>query len=473
MKLSLILVTLFILASACYIVENQGIPPRTLGPYLEGRASGHSSPIEYAGHLLGTTLVSMDRGKYDDKLSLNMNAWLAASTPPAVNTAHELIISSSLQAIVAIKAARPGDTLTFLPGHYHFSGKYIEINQPGSKSGRITVRARQAETVFLEFDTQEGFLVSTPYWTFQNLNIRGVCSEHSNCEHAFHIVGGATHFSAYNNTISDFNAHFKINGSANAQPDEGILQGNTLSNSQARNTSNPVTPIDLVGASRWIIRHNMISDFIKTGGDQISYGAFAKGAGAGNLFENNIVLCEFQLRGNHGQRIGLSLGGGGTASDFCRDHRCITEQDGSIIQSNLIASCSDDGIYLNRAASSKILNNTLIDTGGIMVRFTESSADVEGNLVDGGIRSRNGGVLRTVDNLKTSMTALYVGYHPERELFVNADRLNLMWTAEPPKRSKTKNTSTDLCGIQRNQPSAYGAFEDFSACFFPHATKPG
>src|SRR5437763_779831 len=82
-------------------------------------------------------------------------------------------------------------------------------------------------------------------------------------------------------------------------------------------------------ASHWIIRGNLISDFIKAQGDQISYGAYAKGAGSDNRFEQNIVLCESLLRGFAGQRVGLSLGGGGTGKELCRDKRCITEQDGS------------------------------------------------------------------------------------------------------------------------------------------------
>lgn len=360
-----------------------------------------------------------------------------------------------------------GDVITLLPGRYRFSGKYIAVDQPGTRSGGITVSAGRPGTVFLEFDMLEGFLVTAPYWTFENLNIRGVCSDHSNCEHAFHVVAGAAHFSARNNDIADFNAHFKINGAGKAMPDDGLIEGNRLTNIRVRRTANPVTPIDLVAASRWVVRRNLISDFVKGEGDRISYGAFAKGAGAANRFEQNIVLCEHRLRESPGQRIGLSLGGGGTAREVCRDHRCITEQDGGVIQSNLIASCSDDGIYVNRAATSKILHNTLLDTGGIVVRFPEGSADVEGNLVDGNIRSRDGGVLRAADNIETSMTELYLGRHPVRNLYVNASQLNLAWSDEALRRRAAIPGLPDLCGAHRPSSPTYGAFEDFSACSLP------
>jgi len=55
------------------------------------------------------------------------------------------------------------------------------------------------------------FNVFARYWTFENLHISGICQEHANCEHSFHIVGKAEHFVAHNNTIVNFNAHFKIN----------------------------------------------------------------------------------------------------------------------------------------------------------------------------------------------------------------------------------------------------------------------
>lgn len=448
-----------------YLMETRGVPPRSLGAYIGYRVSGHSPLVDGIGGWLGRTLILQDRGPSVEPPSLNPDAWLASPTP--VFRSGIVLVASAGQAIRAISQARPGDVITFLPGRYRFGGGHIAVSQAGSKTAGITVRAKKPGTVFLEFDMLEGFLVSAPYWTFENLNIRGVCRDHSNCEHAFHIVAGAAHFSALNNYIVDFNAHFKINGVQGAMPDNGLLQGNRLTNSGARRTVNPVNLIDLVAASNWVIRHNLMSDFVKAGGDQISYGAYAKGAGAGNRFEQNIVLCEHQLRDRPGQRVGLSLGGGGTGAEYCRDRRCITEQDGGVIQSNLIASCSDDGIYLNRAATSRVLHNTLIDTGGIVVRFVESSADVEGNLVDGQIRSRDGGVLRAADNIETSMTELYLGRHPVRDSFVNASQLNLVWSGEPPRRNIGQPDLPDLCGALRGGQPTYGAFEDYAACLSP------
>lgn len=455
-KWRLFLVVLLPVVMLSYLIETGGVTPRTLGNYIINRTSGHGDAIEGAGRWLEKILKSSDRNF--DPVFLNSGVW--PSPVAARSGARSILVSSPPQLLEAIAKARPGEVITLLPGRYHFSGKSIPVSQPGTAAGEITVAASRPGTVFIEFDMLEGFLVSAPYWTFENLNIRGVCADHSVCEHAFHIVAGGAHFTARNNRIADFNAHFKINGIGNMMPDEGLIEGNTLMNTGVRKTANPVTPIDLVAASNWVIRRNLISDFIKGEGDRISYGAFAKGAGSANRFEQNIILCENRLRDFPGQRVGLSLGGGGTSPAACRDHRCITEQDGGVIQSNLIASCSDDGIYLNRAATSKVAHNTLLDTGGIVVRYAESSADVAGNLVDGNIRSRDGGVLRPTENSDTGLTALYLGMHPVRDLYTRT----LAWRTEPPRRSAAQPGLPDLCGNKRADLPAYGAFEDYSVC---------
>ena len=217
-------------------------------------------------------------------------------------------------------------------------------------------------------------------------------------------------------------------------------------------------------ASAWVIRRNLISDFIKGDGDRISYGAFAKGGGSDNLFEQNVVICEDRLRGTPGQRIGLSLGGGGTGKEYCRDGKCITEQSGSTLRANLVASCSDDGIYLNAAARSTLQHNTLVDTGGITVRFPESSADVQGNLVDGLIRTRDGGLLRLDDNLDTPAARLYLGSHPNRAWFRDPLMLDFQWREPVPRRAGRSEALPDLCGGKRPLQPRYGAFEDFASC---------
>lgn len=449
-------------AGAAYVVERAGVTPRALAPYIEKRTSGHNPVIVKSGQMSAAVLMQLDRG--EPALPADLAVTLGAQPVAAgvdVPGAIEVATPDALRAAMA--RAEPGDTITLLPGVYRFSDKPLDAERPGRAGAPIIVRAARPGSAQLEFALMEGFRVKAPHWRFENLAMRGVCAEDRYCEHAFHVVGAASHFAAVNNTITDFNAHFKINGEQGRFPDDGLIEQNTLTATRVRQTSNPVTPIDLVAASRWTIRANLISDFIKGQGDLVSYGAFAKGGGSGNLFERNLVWCEHKLRGAPGQRIGLSLGGGGTGAQVCRDQRCITEQEQSTLRANLVMGCSDVGIYLNSAARTRVQDNTLLDTAGIDVRFSTSSAHLDGNLVDGPIRSRDNGLLHLEDNRSTPLWQLFAGYHPVRRLFDVAGGVPLAWRGDAPVRSSGDAGSIDLCQGRRGT-AVYGAFEDFKSC---------
>jgi parallel beta-helix repeat protein len=465
---ALAMAAVLMVGALSWAVETIEVPPRVLAQYIERRASGHNPSIVALGRRMADFLWWLERVDPDQELvaaAMPGGFGVPEAAAMVTNTAHGVNVvnvTTVEEAIVAFERAKPGDTITFAPGRYPFTGTALATRAAGTKEAAITVRSAEPGAATLEFDMSEGFRVSEPYWTFENLRIRGTCNRHSDCEHAFHIVGRASHFVARHNEVSDFNAHFKINGDGKSFPDDGLIEGNVLSNTGIRDTDNPVTPIDLVAASRWTIRGNSISDFAKSGSDRVSYGAFAKGGGGGNVFERNLVVCERRVKGAPGQRIGISLGGGGSEKAYCRDTRCITEQDGSTIRSNLVMSCSDDGIYINRSAISRVEHNTLIDTAGISVRFAESSAELEGNLVDGSIKRRDGAALHTTDNIQTSPSRLYVGSHPVRGLFRSL--ATLQWDAAPPRRTAGTTPAPDLCGLPRPAEPAYGAFEDFSKC---------
>lgn len=450
---------------AAWFLDSRGVTPRALAPYLVKRSSGHNPAIERSGRLMSRTLLSLDRGSPyagdEGLLALRPGGQAAAAPGPARRALDVLTVAQLREAMAG---ALPGDVITLAPGDYLIDGGELLASRPGAEGSPVVVRASRPGTVTIGMNLVEGFKVSAAHWTFENLIIRGACRTHDYCEHAFHVVGNADHFTARNNTITDFNAHFKINGHDGDFPDHGAIIGNTITNTSIRNTGKSVTLIDMVAASDWLIRGNLITDFIKGGGDQISYGVFAKGAGARNILEQNIVVCEHLLR-NPGQRVGMSLGGGGTGKRYCRDGRCITEQDDSVIRSNLVASCSDDGIYLNNAARSVVSHNTLLETGGIVVRFAGSSADIEGNLVDGAIRTRDGGTMRARDNLDSSIMAAYFGFHAPRRQFTGWSVATLAWDGEPLRRkAPSAGGVPDLCGTPRTAAAAYGAFDTLAGC---------
>lgn len=444
-------------------LQGQGVTPRALGPYLERRAEGHGDLAARTGQWLASTLRRLDRGEDSGPYPLPPLAIGAQAAPAGSGAGAVKPVASVEEARRAFAAALSGDVITFAPGVYRIRGA-MHATRPGVAGVPIVVRAEKPGTVIIEFDAGEGFRVAAPYWRFENLEIRGACAQAQFCEHAFHVTGRARGFAAVNNTIVDFNAHFKINGDADGFPDDGLIEHNTLTNTAPRRTYGPVTPIDLVAANGWIVRANLITDFVKDAGDRISYGAFAKGAAARTLFERNVVVCEHKLRGSAGERVGLSFGGGGTGKPYCRDGRCLAEHEAGVMRANLVASCSDAGIYINSGAATRIVDNTLLDTAGVQVRFPESGAELEGNLIDGAAVSRNGARLTMGENRTSAIAALYLGLHSQRGLFRDAAALDLRWDGDAPRRDGAGEGALDLCGVKRPARQAYGAFEDFAAC---------
>ena len=301
-------------------------------------------------------------------------------------------VSTSAQLIAAIDGAAPGDVITLAPGTYTVN-QNLQCDNAGTAAQPITVRGATPGQVFIRFNAVEGFRVSAPHWVFEQLDIQGICPSHSACEHAFHIVGRADFTRVRNCRMRDFNAQIKGNGEGEPRlfPDDVVIESNELFNSTIRATSNPVTPIDIVGGRRWVIRGNFIHDFAKGQGDQISYAAFLKGNSRDGLFERNLVACERDHTG--GIRLGLSFGGGGSGPpSICEDGTCTPEHQGGVMRNNVIANCPQDvGIYLNRAQDVGIYHNTLYNTTGIDVRFTATSADLRNNLLSGQIRNRDDG----------------------------------------------------------------------------------
>ncbi len=317
--------------------------------------------------------------------------------------AAEIPVSSAVSLIKAINDVAPGDEIVIASGAYELDQTlYCDI--AGDAALPITVRAEEPGTVTLSVDATVGFEVSAPYWTFQDLEVRGACADHTSCEHAFHITGEADHTTVRNCVLVDYNAQIKGNGDTVGGtmtfPDDVLIENSEIYNTSPRETGNPVTPIDVVGGQRWIVRANFIHDHEKSRSDRISYAAFFKGNSRDGIFERNLVVCEFLHSG--GIRLGLSFGGGGSYPDsICEDSNCDVEHHDGIMRNNIIANCpADVGIYLNEAENSLIYNNTIYNTTGIDVRFSVSTAVVANNILDGEIRDRDGSTVTSIANLE-------------------------------------------------------------------------
>jgi hypothetical protein len=113
---------------------------------------------------------------------------------------------------------------------------------------------------------------------------------------------------------------------------------------------------------------------------------------------------------------------------------------------------------------SLIAHNTILDTSGIEVRFPQSSAEIDDNVIDGIIAVRDNATVRARSNEQASLLGLFVGWHPQRRLFVDVGQFDLTWRSSPP-RDVAPDPQVDLCGATRPANPAIGAFEDFDACW--------
>lgn len=323
---------------------------------------------------------------------------------PAVAYAAPVPVTNATELRSAIAAAKAGDEIVLAAGTYAISGGNIACSASGTQAAPIVVRSATPLAAKLEMSTLEGFLVSGAHWQFEGLDIKGTCASDDDCEHAFHVVGGGNGFVLRNSRIVDFNAQLKVNASLDGTPkipNGGLIEGNELFDSRARNTNSPVTKLNIDTGDGWIVRGNYIHDFHRASG--VTYGAFMKSGGKNGIFERNLVLCT-KDDPTAGVYIGLSFGGGGTGNRFCApafdaNVSCTVEHENGIMRNNVIANCSDVGIYVNRGKNTKLLHNTIIATAGIDFRFDTTSGEARGNVLTGPIRNRDSATHTASDNL--------------------------------------------------------------------------
>lgn len=338
-------------------------------------------------------------------------------------SAHARVVpvATPAELTAAIGAAVAGDEIVLADGTYALTG--ATCSAVGTSAAPIVVRAANPKLAKIKFNGTEGFKVTGAYWTFEDLDIEGVCAVDSTCEHAFHVTGAAHHFVLRGSKVTDFNAQVKVNaalvGATMTAPNNGLIENNDIGDTSERMTSNPTTKLNIDTGDDWVIRRNYIHDFAKGMGDYVSYGAFFKSGGKRGVMERNLVICEtFETPLVTHYRIGLSLGGGGTAPQFCAPAfnagtPCDPEHTDGIIRNNIIVNCSDVGIYLNKGRNSHLLYNTLIATGGIDFRYVGSTGEAIGNVLSGLIRNREAATSTQTANVENVILGVFQMWYAE------------------------------------------------------------
>jgi len=404
---------------------------------------------------------------------LEPDKWTGVGAQKSIAIPNEKITSvfDVSELISALKTASAGQTILLAPGSYFIDKPSVNIGHSGMEGRPIRVVAEQLGTVKI-FLRGEGFVINKPYWQFNNLHLLGNCKKHTSCEHAFHVVGRGQHVLIENNIIQDFNAMIKINGIGHHFPDYGEVMQNTIFNTSPRNTSNPVTPIDLMHANNWRVAENFIFDIQKSAGDKVSYAAFFKGGSQNGIFEKNLIICAANLPDIH-TSIGLSLGGGGSLIDHRRDKNTAEHENG-IIRNNLIMHCANDvGIYLNRAANSQIYNNTLYNTLGIDVRFQETTASIHNNVISGRIKKRDQGDFSQQDNLIVQR-GFFTGSENLKEYFTSPDIGDFSWQQDfefENSHFSSDFVGSDFCG-NTAKLNYVGAYSGTNFCLDKVSLEP-
>jgi len=356
----------------------------------------------------------------------------------------------------AVADARPGDTLLLAAGVHRLEAP-LDLLASGTATAPIVLAGADRGGTTLEVDAVEGLRISGAHWAVERLDIVGVCAADDTCEHAIHAAGDADGLRIEDCSLRDFNAQLKSNGLGGRFPDDVVVRGNRFSNRAPRQTARPVVPIDVVGGDGWRVEANEIRDFAKAGGDQVSYAAFLKGNGRNGRFERNLVVCEDTHAGH--VRLGLSLGGGGTSPDsVCEDGDCSVEHTGGVIENNIIVDCpADVGIYLNAARDTLVRFNLLWNTTGIDARFDQTEATLSGNVSDGPVRERDGGVALLGDDWidADGIESVYADPASGRFHVVDADALATEDDDVP---------GVDFCGLRRTTPAVIGPVAVGSTC---------
>jgi hypothetical protein len=391
-------------------------------------------------------------------LGLALTVLLLAVQPAASREFHP---AKADDIVAALESAQAGDVVTLAPGTYTMPP--IRLRQSGTAGNPITLRASHPGEVELRSSTTEFIKVSGSDWVFENLDIAGICAVDTDCEHAFHIVAGADRTVIRHNRIRDYNAHIKGNGEDGRFPNDVLIEDNWLIGTHHRDTDNPIAPIDVVGGKRWIVRGNLIADYGKsfdhpaTRTDDFGYAIFFKGNSTDATVERNLVLCAYAMPPVSYTR-GISLGGSATGPQYCEGNCDADEHRNGLVRNNVVLACPlQAGIYLFRAADSRVFGNTLIGTAGIEARGVGSTASVIDNLLGGGIVASEGASLTANNNLLVGP-----GGRSFDTLFADVREANLALrpgASIAAKATPLSDLPNDFCGRPRSAEGTPGAID--------------
>ena len=283
-----------------------------------------------------------------------------ASTSPDNGPTHEagnvVAVCSESEILNAISSATPGDVITICPGTFNFN-QLISVQNDGQAAARIFLRAEATDTVTLNLSHIENFKISAKFWIFENIEFRGVCTNNTGCEHAFHIVADADDVIFRNNEVVDFASHVKLNGEvvgggpAKSFPDRTWFINNFWHNTKYIPNDVPHNILNLDGGRDHVVRGNLFADYNTPASLPKSASAvYPKASALRIVIEQNLIVCE-KVRTNGETTRGIQLGDGAPASicdgdpDQDGNGDCVDngQSQEALVRNNIVMNCNNGG----------------------------------------------------------------------------------------------------------------------------------
>jgi hypothetical protein len=346
---------------------------------------------------------------------------VCAPLPPPSGTIVNVSTVSQLEN--AVNSATSGTTIRIADGTYNLNGVYLRIDVPN-----VTLRSASGnrEAVILDgnYQTTEIIQIAASNVTIADLTLREAY------DHPIHVMSSdAAH--TLNTLI--YNVHIidpgeqaiKINpATAGYYTDNGTIACSHIELTDAGRPSirnNCYTGgIDAHQSRNWIIRDNLIEGFWCSNG-LAEHGIHLWRGCRDTLVEHNILR-------NNARGIGFGLvtdGSGRTYPDNpCPAATGYVDDFGGVIRNNFVYANSaslfsseygfDCGICAWNSCNARILHNTVYSTdpahtfSSIEWRFSNTTASLINNLVNGQMRERDGAHGTLSNNLTTAQASWFI-----------------------------------------------------------------
>lgn len=316
-----------------------------------------------------------------------LQAWRPALPTEAVASLPVRDIAGLRQALAA---ARAGDVIELQSGDYPLESP-LETSAAGLPQAPIVVRGLAGARLLVRAPL--AMRVTQPWWVLEGLQFESHCP--GGCALGIELQGGARQLRMQQLQLRDFATAIQVHGDEGSWPDHGALLDSLIVQQAPVDGEPGATALDLLGASHWRVEGNRVWGSARPEG--LSYAIRLRGGGERNRIERNLLICA-PGPSVGAQQVGIGVGGQTAA----RQRRAALEQQRSLLAHNLVLNCNDAAVDVQAASEIELRHNSLLASGGILLRGVGSSAELVANLSSGAWYPRRGTLLGGARNRRWS-----------------------------------------------------------------------